>query len=1064
MKRSIMRGLLSSAAIVSVCAFATDLHAQSVTISGAQTATVKTSTASSGSAATSLTIANGGSITLSIGSSSNTEAILLDSPAAVDNEGTITVNNGYNTAGILAVGGIGGTSSITVGGSISVTDNPAATTLPLTPQTSIYRFGILVAGNSPLNGSIDQTAGTIAVRGNQSAGIFVGPGGLIGTNAAATLANGITQAAGAAIGITASNVDSNYKPTGFFSYGVRTIGYIQGSVSLSGTVSAVGAGAIAVSVENTVAGQVYIDGSETADGFYNGGVVAARPVPYPTNLNPNGANLLQSGPVVFIGSTTGTPAGGTTAVQSGVEIDTAGTLVSIGSSPALFISSVAGNTTTIDQTTSGGAGLQIDGTVKADGIYDGISATGIQIGGSVAVGPVSAATGVGTTTINGGIDLNGTVAVNAFAANATGISFQTGAQSGMSLTNTGTITALVKYGNNGTTGGNATAIADSAGALSTITNEGTIKATVPTGYVARAIDLTGSSSTVTLLQQLDSSNSTPPTPSIIGDIVFGSGPSTLDLKAGTITGNVSFLNSSGTSANLVDVEGGQLNGNIAFGGGSNTLTVGGATTGFVTGSISETGGTLGINVNNGLLTNTNLSTVNLSQLTIGSSGQLVLAYDPANDKIAGFDITGQMIVDSGAKLGLNFQTKLLTPESFTIINAQGGISAPGGLLLGDVPYFYVANFTLDNNSLSLAIRNRTFGEAGVPGNAAAYRAIFGAYDQDPGVFNTFNAASTQQAFRNVYNQALPNYTGGLFELLSKGADALTHAEAGNPIMLRGDRSGAWAQQLGFGVYRNNNDAPGYHGGGLGFAFGYEDPVSTISSIGYTVAYLRGSIDPALSGSGDRQVGSIYSAGVYWREVDGPFHANASLNIGYAAMNEDRNFNGTDVNGTAFTRAASSTWSGGMANAHIGVDYEQPLGDGFYVRPQLSGDFFMLYEDSHGEHNGGDAFNLNYASSFGKQGSGTAAVSFGMKLGDEFIWRPEITAGWRQVFGGPDDVTAQFTNGGAFTLTPPSQGGGALARIGVHGGDEYTDIAFEAGGEERGAYRAFDGQLVARFGF
>jgi hypothetical protein len=252
---------------------------------------------------------------------------------------------------------------------------------------------------------------------------------------------------------------------------------------------------------------------------------------------------------------------------------------------------------------------------------------------------------------------------------------------------------------------------------------------------------------------------------------------------------------------------------------------------------------------------------------------------------------------------------------------------------------------------------------------------------------------------------------------------------------------------------------------LGFAFGYEEPASTISAIGYTVAYLRGNVDPALSGSGDHQVGSIYAAGVYWREVDGPFHANASLNVGYSAMNSERNFAGFDVTGAAVMRSASSEWSGGMANVHVGVDYEQPLGDGYYVRPSIAGDYFMLYEDSHGEHNGGSAFDLNYASNWGHQGSGTAAVSFGMKIGDEFIWRPEITAGWRQVFGGPDNLVAQFASGGSsFTLTPPSQKGGALARIGVHGGDEYTDIAFEAGGEERGGYSAFDGQLVARFGF
>lgn len=1087
MSRSMMRRLLSSAAVVSICAVGPSLRAQTTTISSAQTTPEQTSSAGN------IVISSSGSITLPGTTAPGTAAVLINSPNnTVDNEGSITINNANGVAGILAEGGLGGASSITVGGSISLTDNPAATHLPLT--NGLYRFGIWVNGNanSPFNGSIDQTAGTIAVRGNQSAAIYVGPGGITGQNSSGT-AYGITQASGAAIGITASNfVTGTYAPTGNYSYGLLTRGYIQGSISLAGTVTAVGAGAIGVSIQNSVGGGISIDGAETADGYYNGGVVTSRPSPYPTNLT--AGNFLQSGPVVAIGYFPTTGAGSfptDVTVGGGLTIGSSGTLISYGSSPALLIDAASGHTTTINPPSgSTTQGIVIDGAITANGIYDQKSATGIQIGGSG-----------GKIAINQGIELTGSVIAAAFATGANGygataISFQNfqnattqnGAVTGMSLTNTGTIKAYVNYGAgaNSTVGGNAAGIVDTAGALSSITNEGTIKVTTVAGYNANAIDLSGSSAGVTITQVANTSTSaTITTPSINGDILFGSGSSTLNLGAGTITGNVKFLNSGSSSVNAVTVDGGaQLNGNVIFSAGTNNLNIGtpvtGATAGFMTGSLAESGGTLGVTVDNGILTDTNLNKISLSSLTLGSSsgsgsGQLVLGFDPANktNPLGGFDVTGAMIVYNNAKLGLDFQSKLVssTNENFTIINAVGGISNGNGgtpsLVLGEVPYFYVANFQTTGNAINLSIRDRTFAEAGVAGNAAAYQAIFGAYDRDPGVFNTFNTASTQQAFRSVYNQELPNYTGGLFELLSNGADAITRAEANSPIALHGDSSGGWAQQLGFGAYRNNSSAPGYHGGGLGFAFGYEEPASTISAIGYTVAYLRGSIDPAMAGSGDRQVGSIYSAGVYWREVDGPFHANASLNVGYAALNSQRNFDGVNSDGSTFSRQASSAWSGGMADVHIGVDYEQPLGDGYYIRPSLAGDYFMLYEDSHGDHNGGSAFDLNYASNFGKQGSGTAAVSFGMKIGegDEFIWRPEVTAGWRQVFGGPDNVTAQFASGGSsFSLTPPSQKGGALARLGVHGGDESTDIAFEAGGEERGSYRAFDGQLVARFGF
>jgi hypothetical protein len=419
-----------------------------------------------------------------------------------------------------------------------------------------------------------------------------------------------------------------------------------------------------------------------------------------------------------------------------------------------------------------------------------------------------------------------------------------------------------------------------------------------------------------------------------------------------------------------------------------------------------------------------------------------------------------------------FDSKLVapTPVSLSLItgNVAGGLQGNSQLLLGDIPYFYVGTPTTTNTgSVSLLLRNRTFSEAGVPGNEAAYNAIFGAFDKnDPGVFNTFNQASTQQAFRNVYNQELPNYSGGLFELLANGSDALVRAESESPIALKGDRSGGWAQTIGFGANESSGSIPGFHGGGLGFALGWEDALSTISSLGYTFSYLRGNIDDSQTGSGDHQVGTIYALGVYFREEDGPFRIHASVNIGYASMDSQRYFNGINEDGSSFTREATSTWSGATGRAHLGVEYEEPLGDDFYVRPSLSGDYFMLYEDAHSEHNGGSAFDLAYGSNFGKQGSATGAVSFGMKLGDEFFWRPEVTVGWKQVFGGPDNVDAQFQYQGAssFTLNTPSQKSGAIARIGVHGGDEFTDIAFEAGGEDRGSYRAYDGQLLVRFGF
>jgi hypothetical protein len=997
---SLARRSLTPVAIAAL--YITSSHAvlAQISITGAQTTPISTSTANKGSP-DDVVITTTGSIALTSG----TAAVTLDSNNNVTNEGSISLTGVNNASGILILGGV--TGSVTVDGTISLTDTTVSTAISPTTGSltgGSMRYGIQVQGSSPFIGSITEVSGaTIGVRGNDSAAILVTPG--ISAPSGTTDAISLSGTVGA---------------TGNDSYGLQTIGPVNGGILLAGTVSAVGKGSTAVSL-GTVNGAVSITGAVEANGYWYDGVeTTVRPYPIPTNLNPG--NEEQGGSALsFAGSVTG-----------GISVVSGSTITSLGSAPTIVINGTAGAVAAIGLVSGGSYGLQLDGDITTSGIYDKIATTAIQVGGA----------GGGGASIAGGIQTTAKVTATSYAANATAFSFQTGAQS-TSLDNTGTITATVNFGAgaNAAVGGTATAIFDGAGALASITNTGTIKAATQSGS-AVAMDLSANTTGVTVTQSAPSST-TASAPSITGDILFGSGNATLNVDAGSINGGVSF----GSGANALTIDNGAR----------------------LTGAVTETGGAIALGVLDGRLTDTSAATLNLSSLTLGSAGQVDFAVNPATGQNGAATVLGAVVISSGAKIGLDFDSKLIAPETFTVIQASsaGALSGQPSLLLGEVPYFYVANLATDSAAgvVSIGVRDRTFAEAGVAGNAAAYKAIFGAFDRDSAVENTFNSASTQQAFKQVYQQSLPNYSGGLFEMLQNGSQALVRAETDSPIALRGDRSGGWAQQIGFGATDGNSGQPGYHGGGLGFAFGWEDPVSTISSIGYTVAYMRGSINDAMSGPDDHQVGTVYSGGVYWRETDGNFHATASLNAGVAELNGQRNFAGVEPGNVSFTKTATSNWTGGTGQAHLGVDYEQPIGDGFFVRPGLMGDYFLLYEGAHGEHNGGNAFNLNYASAFGKQGSASGLLTFGMRFGDQFIWRPEMTVGWKQVFGGPDSVNAQFASGGSsFTLSPQSQKGGALARLGIHGGDKYTDLAFEAGGEERGDYRAFDGQLVARFKF
>ncbi len=488
------------------------------------------------------------------------------------------------------------------------------------------------------------------------------------------------------------------------------------------------------------------------------------------------------------------------------------------------------------------------------------------------------------------------------------------------------------------------------------------------------------------------------------------------------------------------------------------------------------GGRLNLDVKDGRLASSSLASLVLSKLTIGSQGQIDFAVDPTTGQSGSITVdggaVGAVLISSGAKIGLTLDTQLTTPETFTVIQttgaSAGALVGQSSLLLGDVAYFYDAKIITDaaDGTVSVDIHDRPFSQAGVLGSESAYDAIFKANYNDPGIRDAFNAAGGQQGFKRLFQQMLPSYSGGVFEVLAQGADSLARTEAGNPVMQNGaNRGGGWAQQFGFGAVDSTSSAPGYHGGGLGFAFGWETPASAISTWGVTAAYMRGAADDFNTGPGNQQIGTTYTVGAYWREVDGALRTDASINAGVAELNSSRFFSGTDLTGAAVMRSAQAAWTGGVAQAHLGVSYEVPLRDDLYFKPAVSGVYYMLYSGGYNEHNGGTGFDLAVNSQTDKQGSVTGGLAFGMQFGDrDFTWRPEVMVGYKQIFGGPDTTVAQFAGGSSFFLSPKSQKGGAVGHIGVHGGNKYSDIAIEAGGEDRGDYRAFDGRVVARFQF
>ncbi|WP_332770046.1 autotransporter outer membrane beta-barrel domain-containing protein [Phenylobacterium sp.] len=1035
------------AAASPLCLLAGAAHAET-TIATERTTAITTATAASGSP-DSVKVTSAGSIKLGSGT-----AITLNSNHAVTHEGSIVIQNADDATGILVQGGT--TAEVKISGSIQVdetteikdTDSDGDNDGPF--ATGNRRFGVRVTGAQPFHGSIVMSGGSIAVEGNDSAGISV-----------ETAIDGSVRTAGA---ITVS---------GDRIYGVHTTGTVGGDVAILSSVLVQGKDAVGVAVDQGVGGKLVLGNTITATGYR----YTSRPADAAL-AKLDADDLLIGGPAVRV---RGDVFGGIVVDAPPADLDTndtdedddgiadasetTGTISSIGTAPAILAGDVAGHDIRLGLGGTGvnAYGLNIKGTVQSAGVYDGAASTAIQLGG---LG--------GKVTIDGGVRVSGSVTAATAKANATALRLGAGATTPLIRNEGGTIKATASatdaadvraiqidagasagyLGNSGTiaaaitgTKGAATAVLDSAGSLRLIENIHTISATItPTDTAAvtgstTALDLRANTAGVTVRQGANATTTI--TPTITGDVLFGSGAARLELLAGV------------------------LNGKVAFGSGADTLVIDGGAK--MTGALTDAGGGLTMNIVKGRLTATNTDTLNLTSLSLGAAGELVLTADPVGGKSTTLNVSGAANVATGAKLGLRFATKLTAPASFTLIKA--GALTTGTLdqsLLGSTPWLYKTDLRVDaaQNTIFADVRRRTATEAGLnAAEASAYEAVFANFDRDTGVRDALLAKTDEGTFAGLYDQFLPDYSGGLFNVLSTASDAANRAiEEEQPMMSR-DGLRLWTQEIAFLVKRDVDRTSSYEADGFGLAGGIEAPDTTVGTLGLMTSFVNVDVEDEGSNTAETLGGQVYSAGVYWRDTAGGLTANLGATGGYARLKSKRVLSDA---ASSLSRTTESDWNGATFAVHANASYLFEAG-AFFAKPQVSADYFLLKEDSRTESGGGAAMDLAIDKRSSSQLGAFAGVTFGARLGEEsaFVWVPEVTAGWRQVSGdGVDVTTARFVAGGpSFSLAAPElSGGGPVLRLALRGQAEYFDFAVEAGGELRDDYEAYDGRVVARFLF
>jgi len=979
-------------------------------IATAVTAPVKTSTATAAGTADDLTIDTAGSVKPTAAGA----AVTLDTNNKVSNLGTIAFTGIDNATGVLVLGGR--TGSVSNSSAISLLEDYTPTDAdgdgdldgPFAKGTG--RFGVRVTGPDAFTGDIrNERAGSISIEGNDSAGISV-----------ETRLNGSLVSAGAVSVI------------GDRSVGVRAQS-VAGNVQITGAVSAQGEGATAVSLDN-VDGQVLLQNAITATGYRTTDrqTDAVRAKFDADDLKQGGAAVRIAGDVgrgiLLDRQPPNTSTTDTDEDDDGVEDSLEGTaaLVSSGSAPALDLGS--GRATTIGAVGTGvdAFGLVNRGSITANGVNDGVSATAIRIG---QVG------GGSTTLVNGISNSAGSISATAFGAEVTGILVNPGAVVA-SLRNSGTIAVAQTGGAN-----DARAVIDKSGSLALVENTGIIQATVTatgTGMTitgrAIALDLSANTTGATVRQAKANADGKP---AIAGDVLLGSGDDRVELLGGT------------------------LRGALRFGNGADTLVIDGG--GDAEGALTDTDGRLSMSVGEGRLAISNPETVQLTALALGAKSVLGITIDPAAQAATRLQVTGAATIASGAEIDISLASIVKTTASYELVHAGSlQVGSAGANLVGS-PFMYTAALRTDAaaNALLVDIKPKTAAELGLNRSAAqAYGAVFAALDKDDRIEAAFLAQKTQAGFQALYDQMLPDHSGGALMSAAAISGAISQA-VGQPLPQDGrGGTGVWAQEILFHVERDPDQAQGYQTHGYGLAAGAE-LVGQSNAFGVNASLVTADYKDKGAASGERVVMNFTEAGANWRLRAGAFQADARAGLGYVWFDSDRVLQGAGLDLTS-----SAKWNGWIADAHAGASYELKLG-GLYARPELSLDYLRLSEDGYQEKGGGAGLDLKVDDRKGDLLTGQALMAIGYHFGtEESWWRPELKAGWRQKLAGDAGrTTASFQGGQAFTLDPEALfKGGAVVRGGIVGGTEQLYVGLNGGATLDDGYTEYDlrGTIRLRF--
>jgi len=555
-----------------------------------------------------------------------------------------------------------------------------------------------------------------------------------------------------------------------------------------------------------------------------------------------------------------------------------------------------------------------------------------------------------------------------------------------------------------------TAIRVETGTLTSLTNTGTISASYAAGSqqsegvdpgFARAIDFSGLSQDITLTQQLreDDDDDNIPTPVIEGDVVFGSGNDSFQLRDGALAGDVYF----GDGTADFEIRSATVLGDTWFEGPSGSLDIAGSD---YTGDIHFAGATVDTVIRNStvegnlfsdaasdvsfsmqdstlnLLRNTNLT---LTELDVTGDSVLGFAIDPRAARDTPYiSVTGNATIGSGTVISPTLLSFIASDFSVDLLEA-GQLTFEGELAetqISNLPWLYTAELVQDEN-LSIDFQLKTAEELGFDTNqTSAYDAVLEVAEDQENIGIALSGITGGADFMQAYNLILPQRTDASTRYLEtqfNGAYGALRNHFDLAKLNPGDTSGVWVQETFTHIDRSEGDqSPGYNGRGIGFAAGADRPMLGLDMVGVMLTYSDGEFEEKTGGTKPVNTNSI-GIGAYAMERLGPIDLQVAGQYADVGFDSKREIVIGD-----FQSEVNGDWSGSAVSGSAMASSE--FGTGlFRTTPYAALDYISLKQDAYEET---DTAGLGLAISDAESDRLTASAGIGFAA----VWKQGSRAG------------------------------------------------------------------------